>query len=730
MKEQTVRRIAWVLSAIMLLSACFTLTGAAEPAEGASAVPVPENLVWDGAVARWDLVDDIEDPFYDRAYYVSTLYKLAEDDTPVMIGEYRFSYYNVICDYTGAIAKNGPGRYFFTVYVYFDSEHISDSVRSADKAFSLSDLSPVPFPAPSVNWKTKYDGTQKIEWTVRNGDFAEDALYFSRILLYRNGELIKTVDLDPNVNTYDFSASDIPVDADADFKAVVKLVPGPGETRYTESENSVEDTSFVLNPVKLLTRTVTAEPDSPVRAGEDTMVFRVAWTGGYGGADRIYVRLKITGKNGEVTERGGAYYWDLDYVQGSSRMSFSPAHLNYMFAEGDVVEWKLYISQSGYNELAAATGSFTVQASAPHTVTLDAQGLAANTTVSVEDRGSLYSMENVQQYYPVVPGYTCLGWSKERKPMSEYTYADMFYGSITEDITLYGVYLPTMNSVEVNVQPLVCGTKIVTSRDPEYRWYRIQDVSVKLSCPNGAPYAVDETDLTWMVYTDPPFPLYGSSEPYLKYFSGTVKGGETYYARFYIDMLKDENDKLPAVFGPSDDIVLTGSFSEMELKGVYSSVDGSYLYGTVGVKAVHDWGDISYTWSDDNGAVTAARTCRCAECGFTETETVQTVPSALGPGTQYTATFENPDFETQTKTVIGDVTFVLGDVDGENGVTAADARLALRAAVGLESYAQGTREFYAADVDLSGTLTAADARMILRRAVGFTDPEWGVKQDA
>ncbi len=72
--------------------------------------------------------------------------------------------------------------------------------------------------------------------------------------------------------------------------------------------------------------------------------------------------------------------------------------------------------------------------------------------------------------------------------------------------------------------------------------------------------------------------------------------------------------------------------------------------------------------------------------------------------------------------------YTLGDVDGKDGVNAADARLALRAAVGLEDYATGSAEFLACDVDLSDTITAADARLILRRAVGFMDdPEWGKK---
>ena len=52
--------------------------------------------------------------------------------------------------------------------------------------------------------------------------------------------------------------------------------------------------------------------------------------------------------------------------------------------------------------------------------------------------------------------------------------------------------------------------------------------------------------------------------------------------------------------------------------------------------------------------------------------------------------------------------------------TAEDARLALRAAVGLNSCAAGSRAFRAADADRDGKLTAADARLILRAAVGLT----------
>ena len=63
--------------------------------------------------------------------------------------------------------------------------------------------------------------------------------------------------------------------------------------------------------------------------------------------------------------------------------------------------------------------------------------------------------------------------------------------------------------------------------------------------------------------------------------------------------------------------------------------------------------------------------------------------------------------------------YMPGDVTGDGAVAAEDARLALRAAVGLESYAAGSREFLAADATKDGAITAEDARLILRAAVGL-----------
>ena len=60
-----------------------------------------------------------------------------------------------------------------------------------------------------------------------------------------------------------------------------------------------------------------------------------------------------------------------------------------------------------------------------------------------------------------------------------------------------------------------------------------------------------------------------------------------------------------------------------------------------------------------------------------------------------------------------------GDVNDDGAVTAEDARLALRAAVGLDRLIPGFPRFTAADYNEDEALTAADARAILRLAVGL-----------
>ena len=58
-------------------------------------------------------------------------------------------------------------------------------------------------------------------------------------------------------------------------------------------------------------------------------------------------------------------------------------------------------------------------------------------------------------------------------------------------------------------------------------------------------------------------------------------------------------------------------------------------------------------------------------------------------------------------------------MNGDGRITSADARLALRAAVGLETL--DARQTLAADADGDGRVRSSDARLILRVAVGLAE---------
>lgn len=59
----------------------------------------------------------------------------------------------------------------------------------------------------------------------------------------------------------------------------------------------------------------------------------------------------------------------------------------------------------------------------------------------------------------------------------------------------------------------------------------------------------------------------------------------------------------------------------------------------------------------------------------------------------------------------------LGDVDSDGKITASDARLVLRASVGLEKFS--IKQIISADTDGNPGITASDARLILRASVGL-----------
>lgn|GEM_PF-1579258 len=107
-------------------------------------------------------------------------------------------------------------------------------------------------------------------------------------------------------------------------------------------------------------------------------------------------------------------------------------------------------------------------------------------------------------------------------------------------------------------------------------------------------------------------------------------------------------------------------------------------------KTKHEWNDGAITTPPTVDAE-GLKTFTCTVCGETYTESVDKIdPPAM---------------------------IVYGDVDGDGKITSGDARLALRASVGLETLSQAAHE--AADVDNSGSIDAGDARSILRFSVGL-----------
>ena len=117
--------------------------------------------------------------------------------------------------------------------------------------------------------------------------------------------------------------------------------------------------------------------------------------------------------------------------------------------------------------------------------------------------------------------------------------------------------------------------------------------------------------------------------------------------------------------------------------------------------AEHTWDDGTVT-TEPTEESEGVKTCTCTVCHATKTETI--------PKT-------NPEQPAQKP----------GDVDNDGEITSADARLALRASVGLENtITPGSDAYLAADADGDGEVTSGDARLILRASVGLEDPEaWG-----
>ena len=137
---------------------------------------------------------------------------------------------------------------------------------------------------------------------------------------------------------------------------------------------------------------------------------------------------------------------------------------------------------------------------------------------------------------------------------------------------------------------------------------------------------------------------------------------EPYYLSWQQDNPTSENGKLVTLTFRVKDRCAVGDKSVVSVSvksAVNTDLEDVIFKVTNGSVTVieHDWQTAVYTWSEDNTVCTAERTCFCGaketENGTVTSETTEPTCTEAG-STVYTATFTNPVFEKQEKTVVGD----------------------------------------------------------------------------
>ncbi len=129
-------------------------------------------------------------------------------------------------------------------------------------------------------------------------------------------------------------------------------------------------------------------------------------------------------------------------------------------------------------------------------------------------------------------------------------------------------------------------------------------------------------------------------------------------AHIVVETANTTNVPTPATCTEDGKTVYTAEFQNTEVENLFETQTKEVKIDKLG----HDWGEATYTWSEDNTTVTATAVCQRdsehkAEETVTVTKTVVTAPTCLTQGVNtLTATFTVEPFVTQTKTVTVDAT--------------------------------------------------------------------------
>ena len=576
-------------------------------------IPAPENLRWDGMTARWDAVEGQTD-------YVLWLYRKTGTGDDDLKGVFRDTVSGGICemDLTVPIGAEGDGEFSFAVQACEDAEkwyYSSDQYMRAYSPmaeFGDPDLILLPEPkAADMKFSIPESGHLIATWAAPTG-LDSDVGYKYRVTLYKDDAPVRTVDCGRGTLRYDFTESgDAPTNSESELCFGVRYVPDEGETRYCAGTEVKMYSWNYVTPAEDLPRSLEGSRIDLVRAGATSFSFWPVWTGAYGNAYYILLKLSVTRKDGTAVEPR----WASGVTRGN--ITGKGTGYNYsvdkdFFQEGDTVKWEAVLTDSPYHSAdsisgtsyAKASGSFTIEKTRPHTVTLNANGMGRNSSIVVEDKAYLPQAKGYLDALPTADGYAVAAFSTLKKGIGEYTYNDRFTEPITKDMTLYAIWVPEIREIEVDISTPVCGTEV---DDPGE--YEDQANGPKIKVPMDAAYEGGAWNgLKWYEK---------QADGSLSVYSGKIRGGRMYYS--YI-MFQTDTFEMGPVF--TKDVKLTGNFTT----GTVTEIRPQYQYSLyvdteVGVKAVHDWGEevvIREATETTNGLLRHT----CKGCGETEEEII------------------------------------------------------------------------------------------------------------
>ena len=600
---------------------CFTVKAVIGEKESAAArskeaklgpVPAPGNPRWDGKIARWDAVEG------HKSYNIRLYQSKDESGSDSTLVERRWIGGSVCeADFTEQVDAAGDGWLYFVVWTSKDEEdpdYVSSYNRTSKSpvaAFGNPDRIMLPTP-DYYKMKFKIPNSRHIvlTWPAPDG-IGSDVGYKYRLTIYKDNKLFRTVDVDKYTLSYDFTASgDCPLDSTSKFHFGVRCIPTEEETRYCAGLEGKMFSTDAVAPATDLIPSLEGSGIDPVRAGTTYFLFRPTWKGAYGDIKYILLSFNIKKTDGTTRNLWKAYTTSGNLTGGGQYMGFSCSSSD--FQAGDAVSWKAVLTDTNNTsgtEYASVSGSFVVEAPGPHTVIFDGNGLGKNSSLVVNDNDFPSNMEGYEEALPVAKGYVAGAFSTVKKGLGEYTLNDIFHGTITEDMTLYTVWAPAIETVELDVAVPVCGTKVEMSGDN-----KSQINGPEVTIPMDKGYWRNSQSYSWLTKeADGSTPV----------FTGTIKGGSMYYSNIWLT-----DSSLNGMF--SRDLKVGGSITTGKVKAVYNMgipFVSNYASIEIGMMAEHDWSG----WTTVKEAAETEDGLRrrvCKGCGEKEEEVIPATGSA------------------------------------------------------------------------------------------------------